>query len=305
MKAPAVGLWLLLVLLLASVPFGMARAEPPVVTDSPAWNDVMALPVPASEPLPFYAADVLQAWGRAGDAHVLRGALLLLQLRLAGGHAVPPGWRVADVWQQAGGHLVTEAELNDAWQAARTRSPAATAGVASWPGPLRADAASLREMASRLAGRPPVTLPAFFERNASCGRQGTCPQAPLAEPLDGASKAQVAERESKARRRDQQNQQDRQDRRERRSREAFATFAPIVYLLVGVGLHVLITRLAGGVAAWVFSLAQGPAVAYAYMRLVGSIDNYGALVIVLFLGCSGLYIGAIARAIYRRWFAEL
>ena len=296
MKALAVVRWLLLVSVLAHIPFCIARAEPPVVTDSPAWNDVMALPVPSGEPLPFYAADVLQAWGRAGDAHVLRGALLMMQLRLADGQTLPTGWRVADVWQQAGGHAVTDAELNAAWQLARARSPAATSGVASWSGPLRSDAISVRELANRVAGRPPVMLQAFLERNADCQRQGTCPPAQRAEPLEAKSKAQVPDGERAARQ---------QDRRERRSMESFAAFAPIVYLLVGVGLHVLITRLAGGVTAWMFSLAQGPAMAYAYMRIGGAIDNYGSLIIVMFLAFSGVYIGGLGRVAYRRWFASL
>ena len=93
----------------------------PVVIDSPAWAELMALPLQPGEPLPFYAADLVEAWGRPVEAIQLRRALLHRHLRVAAGESFPTGGHVADVWQQARGNALSTADLMAAHDAALNR----------------------------------------------------------------------------------------------------------------------------------------------------------------------------------------
>lgn len=381
-----------------------SRAEP-VVIDSPAWAELMALPLQAGEPAPFYAADLVESWGRPVEAIQLRRALLHLHLRWAAGQAVPTGGHVADVWQRARSEAVSDADLVSAHDAALKHSlvfealasaapgisgpgfaalgplmpgfwadpqgrrlgahlqlrnngplslappslllrlpapapglvlscePAGTTRVmqaqqsaawwceavlpagsqtlqslragqgprlqpdqAEWASTALQDPASVRDMAQALAGRPPVFLRAFAERNSACERQGTCAPTRSAPPP---SADQVRQDRARA------AAEDRKDRQETRRTQGLATLLPWAYLLFGVALYVLVARLAGVAVALLLSLAQGPAMAYWYFHASGGIDDYLKLVVLICLGSSGLYISAAGHAIYKRFFANL
>ena len=107
---------------------GMAHAadptrasRPPIVIDSPAWAELMALPLKPGEALPFYAADLVEGWGRPVEAIQLRRALLHLHLRIAAGEPFPAAGRVGDVWQQSRSTALSAAELSAAEEAALNR----------------------------------------------------------------------------------------------------------------------------------------------------------------------------------------
>ena len=376
----------------------------PVVIDSPAWAELMALPLQPGEPLPFYAADLVEAWGRPVEAIQLRRALLHRHLRVAVGEPFPTGGHVADVWQQARGNALSTADLMAAHDAALNRNlgfdvlastapgssgsdlvplgpqapgfwadpqgrrlgvhlqlrntgavglapsslllrlsepapglalvceptgttrllppqqsapwwceaappagsptlqrlragqgPALQPGRVAWASLALQEPASAREMARDLAGRPPVFLRSFAERNSACERQGTCVQT---RSVPRSAEAVKTEQERAA-------ATDRQFRKDVRRNEGLATLLPWAYLLLGVTLYVLVARFVGVIPAALLSLAQGPAMAYWYLRASGGIDDYLKLVVLIFLAASGLFIAAVGSAVHKRFFANL
>jgi len=94
---------------------------PPVVIDGPAWAELMALPLKPEEALPFYAADLVEGWGRPVEAMQLRRALLHLHLRIAAGEPFPAASRIGDVWQQSRSTALSGAELSAAEETALNR----------------------------------------------------------------------------------------------------------------------------------------------------------------------------------------
>jgi hypothetical protein len=151
---------------------GGLHAQAPVTPGSPAWTELMALPLRDHDALALPAADVLQAWKRPEDAGRLRRAMLLAQLRIAtGAQPLPPeDARLGSLWSPAA-PLPSVDALHDAWAAALQRGlevapapqppdagaiePRAVPGLPGW---WRVDEAGHTRVLMTVTNRAPVRL---------------------------------------------------------------------------------------------------------------------------------------------------
>jgi hypothetical protein len=94
--------WLALGLVLSALfctPALTQGSAQPLVIDSPAWRELMGLPLPADAPPPLYAADLIERWGRPDEAGLLRRAMLLHHFRAAAGLPRQAGSTVGGLWR--------------------------------------------------------------------------------------------------------------------------------------------------------------------------------------------------------------
>ncbi|MFL6681716.1 MAG: hypothetical protein ACJ8IK_25485 [Burkholderiaceae bacterium] len=103
------------------------RAAAPVRVGSPAWNDLLALPLLDHDALQLPAADVLARWQRPDESDRLRRAVMLAQLRIAGGAMPLPndGAGLATLWTEPMPRVPVD-DLYEAWQAALQRGLSVT-----------------------------------------------------------------------------------------------------------------------------------------------------------------------------------
>ena len=106
----------------AGRPFGAddaTRAADPVRVGSPAWSDLLALPLRDHDALQLPAADVLARWQRPDEGDRLRRAAMLAQLRIARGAMPLPNddARLATLWTEPMPRVPVD-DLQEAWQAA-------------------------------------------------------------------------------------------------------------------------------------------------------------------------------------------
>lgn len=285
---------LLALLLMAGLAWA-ARGDP-VVIDSPAWQALMARPAADGDATAFYAAELLEAWGRPAEAATLRRQLLARHLRgLAG--ATPAPATLGEVWRGAAPNADELAQLH--------ASAAARQPRAAWAAIAPAHDGAIRAIVERIGNRPSADLPAFVQTWSDCVRQGTC------RPRDGAAPVSDAERQARAdaRRRERERQRaedDRKSREQQRRYERFELALVSGYLLGALLLHLLLARYAGKVVAVLVTLAIGPALAVlAYSRWGLSRDWGGLAMMIFYLGLasSGLLMAPVFHWVHKTWFA--
>jgi hypothetical protein len=269
------------------MPAWAARGDP-VVIDSPSWQALMARPASDNGVTAFYAADLLELWGRGAEGQRLRRALLLRHLRALAGDS-PPEATLGQLW--AAGPVSAD-EVAAAHQRARGLAPGA-----AWAATRPVDDDAARQLAERLGNRPPLDLKAFVERWGDCVPQGTC--APRASQRASRPKQTDAEREQ-ARRQSESEQRSR-----RRRAERLQNAAMVAYVLGTLALHLLLTRVLGRWGAFVVTLFIGAGLGLWLVLATAPNTGWGGLGIVLValgLAGSGLMLAPLYDAIYTRWF---
>lgn len=281
--ARALVCWLVVLVM----PAWAARGDP-VVIDSPSWQALMARPAAQDGVTAFYAADLLELWGRGDEGRRLRRALLVRHLRALAGES-PPDATLGQLWAAG---PVSPDEVAAAHQRARGLAPGA-----AWAATRPVDDDAARQLAERLGNRPPLDLKAFVDRWGDCVPQGTC--APRTSQRASRPKQTEADREQ-ARRQSESEQRSRR-RRAKRLQNA----AMIAYVLGTLALHLLLTRVLGRWGAFVVTLFIGAGLGLWLVLATAPHTGWGGLGIVLValgLAASGLMLAPLYDAIHTRWF---
>jgi hypothetical protein len=293
----AIGSWLLLLvlLLLATGPARAARGDP-VVIDSPSWNALMARPAADGGITAFYAADLLQAWGRPGEAEGLRRRLLARHLRGLAGERLPPA-TLSELWQ-------TAPPASDELSRLHARAVALQPG-ASWASLDPANDGAVRLIVERIGNRPPPDLDVFLGQWGPCECQGTCStrgcQA-LISDTERSERLQARLKQMEQRQAESQRKHRERQRRDERLLQAVT----LGYLLGGLMLYLIVARQAGTKMATAAVVALGALLAMLLFARTGRVEGWGGLALLVIgggLAGSGLLLAPVYHWIYKRWFA--